>query len=67
MYEHLLRAVWKQQGSQCHGVWRNNVCVYGLNDLPLILNHSRDGVIFANKFQTDVDPDVVPCLIQNLE
>ena len=60
--EPIVRATWAWSNVTCHGKWRHSVCVYGLSDIPHILNVSTEGPVMANKFLTDVDPNVVPCL-----
>ena len=63
----IVRATWWSKDDKCHGKWRHNVCVYGLKDVPKILNHSDGGALFANKFQSNVDSNVIPCLINILD
>ena len=62
----LVRATWSWSNVTCHGLWRNNVCVYGTDDIPHIINVTDYGPIVANKFQSSVDPYVVPCLDEML-
>ena len=50
-----------QKDQQCNGVWGNWICVLSLKDLPFILDPASDELII-NKFQSKVDPLVVPCL-----
>uniref|UniRef100_UPI00398EF20F beta-1,3-galactosyl-O-glycosyl-glycoprotein beta-1,6-N-acetylglucosaminyltransferase-like n=1 Tax=Pristiophorus japonicus TaxID=55135 RepID=UPI00398EF20F len=45
----------------CTGSHRRSVCVYGAGDLNWILQHHH---LFANKFDTDVDPIALQCLEQ---
>ena len=58
----IVRATWSWSNATCHGKWRHSVCVYGLSDIPHILNVSSEGPIIANKFLSDVDANVVPSL-----
>ena len=58
----IVRATWTWHNITCHGQWRNNVCVYSSEDVPHILDVLEDGPIMANKFQSSVDPIVIPCL-----
>ena len=60
-----VRSTWMyEQGKEfkCHGRERNAICVYGVEDLPLVMNYSRQGLLIANKFMTEVDFSVIPCL-----
>ena len=50
-----------QKDQKCNGMWRNWICVLTLKDLPFILNPLSEELIM-NKFQSDVEPFVVPCL-----
>ena len=47
---------------ECHGRERNAICVYGVGNIAHIMNLSADGSLVANKFMTEVDSAVVPCL-----
>ncbi|XP_062855361.1 beta-1,3-galactosyl-O-glycosyl-glycoprotein beta-1,6-N-acetylglucosaminyltransferase-like [Trichomycterus rosablanca] len=44
---------------RCHGIHIRNICVYGAGDLQWILEQHH---LFANKFDTDVDPIAIRCL-----
>ena len=63
----IVKATWWSKDVQCHGKWRHNVCVYGLKDIPKILNHSIEGALFSNKFQSNVDTNIIQCLIHILD
>ena len=63
---HLQFSIWNtksrfEPGFQCHGQWRNNVCVWSLLDLPFILSQNK---LVVNKFRSDMDSSVVPCLVE---
>ncbi|XP_069784982.1 beta-1,3-galactosyl-O-glycosyl-glycoprotein beta-1,6-N-acetylglucosaminyltransferase-like [Narcine bancroftii] len=47
----------------CTGSHRRSICVYGAGDLNWMLQHHH---LFANKFDTDVDPIAIQCLEQYL-
>ncbi|KAM4677851.1 beta-1,3-galactosyl-O-glycosyl-glycoprotein beta-1,6-N-acetylglucosaminyltransferase 3-like [Discoglossus pictus] len=49
--------------THCTGVYRRLVCVYGIGDLPWILQQQH---LFANKFDPKVDNHVIRCLEQYL-
>ncbi|XP_053575320.1 beta-1,3-galactosyl-O-glycosyl-glycoprotein beta-1,6-N-acetylglucosaminyltransferase 3-like [Bombina bombina] len=49
--------------AHCSGVYRRSVCVYGIADLPWLLQHHH---LFANKFGLQVDNNVIQCLEQYL-
>ena len=63
----IVKATWWSKDIKCHGKWRHNVCVYGLKDVPKVLNDSHEGALFANKFQSNVDSNVIPCLMNILD
>ena len=44
---------------KCSGRFRRGVCVYGVGDLPWLLQQHH---LFANKFDFDVDPYAIECL-----
>ena len=58
----IVRATWKWNNKTCHGKWRNSVCVYSIVDVPNILDVPEEGPIMSNKFQSNIDPIVIPCL-----
>lgn len=43
----------------CHGIHIRTICVYGAGDLQWLLKQHH---LFANKFDTDVDPIAIRCL-----
>ncbi|KAM4675952.1 beta-1,3-galactosyl-O-glycosyl-glycoprotein beta-1,6-N-acetylglucosaminyltransferase 3-like [Discoglossus pictus] len=49
--------------AHCTGAYRRSVCVYGIGDLPWILQQHH---LFANKFDSNVDNNVIQCLEQYL-
>uniref|UniRef100_A0A8C5SBG9 Beta-1,3-galactosyl-O-glycosyl-glycoprotein beta-1,6-N-acetylglucosaminyltransferase 3 n=1 Tax=Laticauda laticaudata TaxID=8630 RepID=A0A8C5SBG9_LATLA len=49
--------------SQCTGVYRRAVCVYGFGDLHWLLSQHH---LFANKFDPSVDEYVIQCLEEYL-
>ncbi|XP_049907436.1 beta-1,3-galactosyl-O-glycosyl-glycoprotein beta-1,6-N-acetylglucosaminyltransferase-like [Epinephelus moara] len=44
---------------ECHGTHVRAICVYGAGDLQWMLNQHH---LFANKFDTDIDPIAIYCL-----
>lgn len=48
---------------QCHGHFVRAVCVFGVGDLPWIVQHHH---LFANKFDVDADSVAVHCLEEYL-
>ncbi|XP_023339349.1 beta-1,3-galactosyl-O-glycosyl-glycoprotein beta-1,6-N-acetylglucosaminyltransferase 4 isoform X2 [Eurytemora carolleeae] len=57
--------LWNYQKTvKCHGVWRNWICVLTLEDLPFILDTKRYQGMIMNKFKTEVDRYVAPCLAE---
>lgn len=44
---------------ECHGRHVRGICVYGVGDLGWILDQHH---LFANKFDTEIDPFVIYCL-----
>ncbi|KAM4749542.1 beta-1,3-galactosyl-O-glycosyl-glycoprotein beta-1,6-N-acetylglucosaminyltransferase 3-like [Rhinophrynus dorsalis] len=49
--------------ARCTGIYRRTVCVYGTGDLAWILQQHH---LFANKFDSQVDNNVIQCLEQYL-
>ena len=43
----------------CHGQWLRGVCVFGVADLPLLLNRRE---LFINKVSLDIQPVTMECL-----
>jgi len=57
--------MWRGAGSsECHGYFLRHVCVFGVGDLPWIVQHHH---LFANKFDVDADSVAVRCLEEYLE
>lgn len=44
---------------ECHGHHVRSVCVYGFGDVQWLLQQHH---LFANKFDTEIDPIAVYCL-----
>ena len=45
----------------CHGRWQRGCCVFGLDDIPLLINRKE---FFANKFEISFQPLALECLGQ---
>ncbi|KAM9408828.1 beta-1,3-galactosyl-O-glycosyl-glycoprotein beta-1,6-N-acetylglucosaminyltransferase 7 isoform 2-T2 [Pholidichthys leucotaenia] len=65
-WEGAIRAIkWRdQEGSAhngCKGRYVRDICIYGIEDLPWIINK---GSMFANKFETSTFPEALDCLEQ---
>lgn len=53
-----------QQGMShdgCRGRYVRDICVYGIGDLPWLINSKG---MFANKFESDTSPEALDCLEQ---
>jgi len=50
----------EQQQWNC-SFWRNEVCVWGLEDLPLLFS---SGKTIANKFRTTSNPEAAECIVE---
>lgn len=44
---------------KCSGTYVRGICVYGVGDLPWLLQQHH---LFANKFDSNVDPFALECL-----
>ena len=62
-YLHSIRHALKSAKNSCHGIARNGHCVLSMRDLAFILDPGKTALV-TNKFQSDVDPWVVPCLAE---
>ncbi|XP_053319727.1 beta-1,3-galactosyl-O-glycosyl-glycoprotein beta-1,6-N-acetylglucosaminyltransferase 3-like [Spea bombifrons] len=49
--------------SQCTGTYQRGICIYGVGDLPWIVQQHH---LFANKFDSLVDNNAIQCLEQYL-
>nr|XP_057911453.1 beta-1,3-galactosyl-O-glycosyl-glycoprotein beta-1,6-N-acetylglucosaminyltransferase 7 isoform X1 [Doryrhamphus excisus]XP_057911454.1 beta-1,3-galactosyl-O-glycosyl-glycoprotein beta-1,6-N-acetylglucosaminyltransferase 7 isoform X1 [Doryrhamphus excisus] len=61
-----IRAIkWRdQEGDKhngCNGRYVRDICIYGVEDLPWIINRNS---MFANKFDSHVSPEALDCLEQ---
>ncbi|XP_026204406.1 beta-1,3-galactosyl-O-glycosyl-glycoprotein beta-1,6-N-acetylglucosaminyltransferase 7 [Anabas testudineus] len=61
-----IRAIkWRDQGGRvhdgCKGHYVRDICVYGIEDLPWIINKNS---MFANKFESNTYPEALACLQQ---
>ncbi|XP_017264455.1 beta-1,3-galactosyl-O-glycosyl-glycoprotein beta-1,6-N-acetylglucosaminyltransferase 7 [Kryptolebias marmoratus] len=59
-----IRAIkWRDQEGKkhdgCKGHYIRGICIYGLEDLPWIINRNS---MFANKFESDTYPEALDCL-----
>ncbi|XP_075997047.1 putative beta-1,3-galactosyl-O-glycosyl-glycoprotein beta-1,6-N-acetylglucosaminyltransferase 7 [Genypterus blacodes] len=64
-WEGSIRALkWRDQENQhkgCKGHYVRDICVYGMDDLPWIINSNS---MFANKFESATFPEALDCLEQ---
>ncbi|KAL6112277.1 gcnt7 [Pungitius sinensis] len=65
-WEGKIRAIkWRDQEgtshSGCKGHYIRDICIYGMEDLPWIINSNS---MFANKFERDTFPEALDCLEQ---
>nr|XP_061795733.1 beta-1,3-galactosyl-O-glycosyl-glycoprotein beta-1,6-N-acetylglucosaminyltransferase 7-like [Nerophis lumbriciformis] len=65
-WEGAIRAIkWQDQEGKvhdgCNGRYVRNICIYGVEDLPWIINSKS---MFANKFDSHVFPEALDCLEQ---
>lgn len=51
-------ATWKGD-APCHGKWVRSICVFGVGDVPNLLNKRQ---LFANKFYLDYQPAAIHCM-----
>ncbi|KAM3877541.1 beta-1,3-galactosyl-O-glycosyl-glycoprotein beta-1,6-N-acetylglucosaminyltransferase 7 [Diretmus argenteus] len=58
-----IRAIkWRdQEGTGCKGRYVRDICIYGVEDLPWIINRNS---MFANKFESNTFPEALDCLEQ---
>jgi len=49
---------------KCHGMWRRGVCIFGVEDLPLLTGRHE---LFVNKFYVDTQPLGMECMEQWVE
>ena len=56
---HAAFSKWKGVAQQCHGMWKRDVCVFGIKDLPDLVVRKD---LFCNKFYLDFQPLALDCL-----
>lgn len=54
---------WEGTAKPCHGKYVRRVCVYGVGDLPLLINRKE---LFVNKLHLDFEPLALDCLEETL-
>ena len=59
-------AVWAAWNpvDKCHGFWRRGVCIFGVGDLPQLLERHE---LFANKFYFEREHLTLLCLNEYIE
>ena len=55
-----------QDGRDCHGKYKRQICNIGLLDLPLLRSGPASTCLVVNKFDLNVDPLAVSCWTQHL-
>ncbi|KAH9492247.1 N-acetyllactosaminide beta-1,6-N-acetylglucosaminyl-transferase [Bulinus truncatus] len=54
-------SLWPWDGLPCHSKFVRQICIFGLNDLPLLVSRHE---LFANKLHINHDPTALHCLDQ---
>ncbi len=57
-------AIWLTGNSYCNGIWKNEVCIFSIEDIPRLISQKH---FILNKFLLEYDPISYQCMEEWLD